>query len=180
MHWFSLSKNQLFSYNTCYRMVFIVFLLKSSVILYILHQHYVYVCSIIIWISCYLWFRQSFQTIFGPPICRMRQEREGWQFPNHKSNIHVCAKRVIVNYSCPPYNHWIIYVVIPITQIWHAMLLRWIINTYIEPARYKSFRTSTTGVKQTWEIGRFSMETKRYVGKLNGESTRNILLNDDV
>ena len=42
-----------------------------------------------------------------------------------------------------------------------------------------------TGLKQTWEIGRFSMKTRRYVGKtfmnshkLNGESTRNILLNE--
>ena len=39
----------------------------------------------------------------------------------------------------------------------------------------------------TWEIGRFSMKTRRYVGKrqwfpkkLHSESTRNILLNEGV
>ena len=41
--------------------------------------------------------------------------------------------------------------------------------------------------RRLWEIGRFSMKTKAVCGKnlinsqkLNGESTRNILLNDDV
>ena len=42
------------------------------------------------------------------------------------------------------------------------------------------------GGKQTWEIGRSSIKTRWYVGKLmnshklNGEDTRNILLNENV
>ena len=50
--------------------------------------------------------------------------------------------------------------------------------------------SNSTGHKQTWEIGRFSMKTRRCVGvynvslmnfhTLNGESTPNILLNEAV
>ena len=44
-----------------------------------------------------------------------------------------------------------------------------------------------SGPNQTWEIGRFSMKTRRYLGKtlmnsqkLNGESNRNIIMNETV
>ena len=47
--------------------------------------------------------------------------------------------------------------------------------------------TYTMGLKQTWEIGRFSRKIRRYIEKtlinsqkLNSESTHNILLNEAV
>ena len=59
--------------------------------------------------------------------------------------------------------------------LWNIAVNRWTIfkdPPSTEPSKYSWYiQKCTTGLKQTWEIGRFSMTTRRYRWKAGGKKS---------